>query len=336
MNVLKRKSIYISCAILILLFGGNVFGADNPTSESLIPAGLTMEDVFKPGLGASVGKIELAQGEVVIIHADELRGYQARKDLQLYTGDTIVTLETGRTRFKLNDGSTLTLAPETKLVINRSVYDPAKKSRSSFMGMSVGKARFWVTKFSNFKRSVFKVKTPTAICGVRGSEFTAVVTAYRSEFTALEKTFLEILRLADPEDEPLTITDFERAIVETTAIWKEEITPEEIEQLQKLFTVIVETLEAEEEKKPPEEPPEEPPRQVSDEEVVDPDPEEVEEPGEPPAEDILEQEETTTEEEEILEEEQETRLDVLEETVREELQAPPPPPPLPEFPSLPE
>jgi hypothetical protein len=45
MNVLKRKPVYTFCAILVLLFGGNVFGAD----ESLLPAGLTMEDVFKPG-----------------------------------------------------------------------------------------------------------------------------------------------------------------------------------------------------------------------------------------------------------------------------------------------
>jgi hypothetical protein len=332
MNVLKRKSVYTFCAILSLVFGGNVFGADNPASESLLPAGLTMEDVFKPGLGASVGKIELAQGQVVIIHADELRGYQARKDLPLYTGDTIVTLETGRTKFKLNDESTMTMAPETKLVINRSVYDPAKKSRSSFMGMSTGKARFWVKKFTDFQRSVFKVKTPTAVCGVRGSEFIAMVTADRTELTALEETFLEVLLLISPEEEPLTITDFERAIVETTSIWKEEITPEEIEQLQKLFTVIVETLEAEEEKKPPEEPPEEPPRQVSEEEVVDPDREELETPEEPPAEDIFEQEEMSAGEGEILQEEQETRVDVLEETTREEVQVQV----LPEFPLLPE
>jgi hypothetical protein len=328
MNVLKRKPVYTFCAILVLLFGGNVFGAD----ESLLPAGLTMEDVFKPGVGTPVGKIELAHGEVVIIHADELRGYQARKDLPLFTGDTIVTLETGRAKFKLNDESIMTLAPETKLVINRSVYDPAKKSRSSYLGMSTGKARFWVKKLTDFQRSVFKVKTPTAVCGVRGSDFVAIVTADRTELTALEKTFLEVLSLASPEGEPLTITDFERAIVETTRIWKEEITPEEIEQLKQLFTVIVEMLEAEEEKKPPEEPPEEPPRRDSEEELVDPDREELEEPKEPPAEDIFEQEEPSREEEDIQEREEEMREDVLEETVRQELQAPE----LPSFPATPE
>jgi hypothetical protein len=128
---------------------------------------------------------------------------------------------------------------------------------------------------------------------------------------------LEVLSLASPEGEPLTITDFERAIVETTRIWKEEITPEEIEQLKQLFTVIVEMLEAEEEKKPPEEPPEEPPRRDSEEELVDPDREELEEPKEPPAEDIFEQEEPSREEEDIQEREEEMREDVLEETVRQ-------------------
>jgi hypothetical protein len=82
--------------------------------------------------------------------------------------------------------------------------------------MSTGKARFWVKKLTDFQRSVFKVKTPTAVCGVRGSDFVAIVTADRTELTALEKTFLEVLSLASPEGEPLTITDFERAIVETT------------------------------------------------------------------------------------------------------------------------
>jgi hypothetical protein len=195
--------------------------------------------------------------------------------------------------------------------------------------MSTGKARFWVKKFTDFQRSVFEVKTPTAICGVRGSDFIAMVTADRTELTALEKTFLEVLSRAFPEQEPLTITSFERAIVETTAMWKEEITPEEIEQLKQLFTVIVEMLEAEEEKKPPEEPPEEPPRRDSEDELVAPDPEELEEPKEPPAEDIFEQEEPSREEEDIVEREEETRQDEFEAITREEQV-------LPEFPLLPE
>ena len=244
MNVSKRKSVYTLCAILILMISGDAFGSDDPSSDPLLPAGLVIEDVFKPGHGSPVGEVEVVGGQVVIIHAGILRGYRAQKGLSLYTGDTIITLETGRTKFKLNDGSTLTQAPETKMVINRSVYDPAKKSRSSYIGMSLGKARFWVTKFANFKRSVFKVKTPTAICGVRGSDFIAIVTGSRTELTALEKTLLEVLSLAFPEGKSMSATDFERVIVEEGALpWKEELSPEQIEQLKKLFVIIVQMVE---------------------------------------------------------------------------------------------
>jgi hypothetical protein len=97
MNVSKRKSIYPLCAILVLLISGNAFGSDDPSSD-LLPAGLVMEEVFKPGLGGPVGRVDVVEGEVVIIHAGQSSGYLAKKDFPLFTGDTIVSLETGRIR----------------------------------------------------------------------------------------------------------------------------------------------------------------------------------------------------------------------------------------------
>jgi hypothetical protein len=289
-----------------------------------------MEDVFKPGLGSSVGKVEVVQGEVVIIHAGGSSGYRAQKGIPLYTGDTVITLETGRTKFKLNDGSTLTLAPETKLVINRSVYDPEKKTRSSYIDLSLGKARFWVTKFSNFKRSVFKVKTPTAVCGVRGSDFIGIATVNKSEFISLEKTLVAVLSLAFPEGEPLTASDFERVVVEKgKQPWKETLTPEQIEQLKKLFVIILEMVGPEWEGTI-----EELAELISDDELIDPDAlRELEELLED-IEEILEEEEkhenedehSKDSEEEILEEEHEDHVKEMEEEGI---------PPLPDFPETP-
>ncbi|MBW1891166.1 MAG: FecR domain-containing protein, partial [Deltaproteobacteria bacterium] len=59
----------------------------------------------------------------------------------------------------MNDGSILSLASRTKLELNKSVYDQKKKSRSSFLNMVLGKARFLVVKLLKFKRTEFKVKT---------------------------------------------------------------------------------------------------------------------------------------------------------------------------------
>jgi hypothetical protein len=112
--------------------------------------------------------------------------------------------------------------------------------------MSLGKARFWVTKLADFKRSMFNVKTPTATCGVRGSDFINFVTAHRTETTALAKTHLELRRLAFPEKQPISITDnvycpecgYEQAVVEEGVLWKRIVPPEEVEEMKRLFEIF--------------------------------------------------------------------------------------------------
>ena len=239
MGAFKGKSVYVLCQVLIFFFVGSAFAFDQASSGSLLPDGLIIEDIYKPGIGSPVGEVRLVQGKVVIIHKDIFRGYRAKKDLPLYKGDTIVTREKGHISFKLNDGSTLTMASRTELVINRSVYDPTRKSRSSFLGMTLGKARFWVTKLMGFKRSEFKVKTETAVMGVRGSDFVIRASPKLTEVTALGDTRLELVSLAAPGAKPTLLADFERAVVEEGALPSEvgKISPEEIEQIKKEFKV---------------------------------------------------------------------------------------------------
>ena len=244
MRVFKRKSIYTLCAILVLLFVGTAFGS---SSEPMLPDGLIIEDIFKPGLGAPVGKVLLVQGKAVIMHKRMLRGYWAKKGLPLFKGDTIITQEKGRIRFELNDRSIVSLASRTKMVINKSVYDPTKKSRLSFLKMALGRGRFLVRKLFDLNRSRFSVKTPTAVVGVRGSDFIIRTTSKVTEVTALEKTRLEVMSLAAPEVKPMLVTDFERTTVEIGAPPSnvETVAPEEIEQIKSEFTVGPGSIEPE-------------------------------------------------------------------------------------------
>ena len=68
MPIFKTKLIYIFFPILILLFVGNAFCEEQ--SSSLLPVGLIMEDIFKPGYGLPLGRVVLVQGKVVIMHAE--------------------------------------------------------------------------------------------------------------------------------------------------------------------------------------------------------------------------------------------------------------------------
>ena len=247
MRVSKGKSPYIVCVITVLLLVGGAFRYTSSSSEPMLPEGLIIEDIFKPGHGSPVGTVLLVQGKVVIMHKNMVRGYWAKKDLPLFKGDTIITQEKGRIRFELIDGSIMTLSSRTKLVINRSVYDRVKKSRFSFLKMTLGKARFWTKKLLDLKHSEFKVKTHTLVVGVRGSDFIIRATPKLTEVTALEKTELEVVSLAFPEAKPMVVTDFGRTIVEEGALPTEVemVAPEEIEQMKEELTVTPERAEPE-------------------------------------------------------------------------------------------
>jgi len=203
--------------------------------SGLVPAGLVVRDGFEPGTGNPVGQIQMVRGKVLIIHADMPDGFRAAEGLSLYTGDTIITTDDGRIRFRMLDGSLLTLASNTKLVINRNVFDPSMQTRTSFFSMISGKARFWVKKLIGFKRSDFEVKTKTAIVGVRGSDFAIIEHMKKTEVVAFDKTDIYIIKLVDPDAEPVHVTEFERAVVEGDALEKSKASRDLIESMKQEF-----------------------------------------------------------------------------------------------------
>jgi hypothetical protein len=331
MTALKKRSLYyVVSALTSIVLLGSAFAYSSP--ESMLPQGLIIEDIFTPGYGSPVGRVLVVQGNVVIMHKDMLRGYRAKKDLPLFKSDIIVTQEKGRIRFEMNDGSILTMGSSTKLVIDRSVYDAKKKSRSSFFRLALGKARIWAKKLVDLRYSKFKVRTPTAVVGVRGSDFIVKATAKLTEVTALEKTVLEVVSLAFPEAKPMVATDFERTVIEEGALPTdvEIVTPEEIEEMKKEFIVTPDVVEPEEKLKGIK--PKEPVKPVekilvSEEDLVTP-----EDPGAPKdligpiVPDIVEKEEISSQEEGIIEQASEIEESVAEEGIIEEL---------PEFPQTP-
>lgn len=190
---IKSKTV---CLVLIplLFWAGQTAG-----KESVLPAGLTIEDAFKPGLGDPVGKIGKGGGRAVVIHTGEKIGYRAKKDLPIFQDDTIITLKEGRIELVLDDGSKMTLASSTKLVISRHVYNTNLKTRSSFIEMAFGKVRFVVRKLVGFKRSKFNIKTKTAILGVRGSDFIVFADDKMTEIITSEGTRLDAVGLVNIE-----------------------------------------------------------------------------------------------------------------------------------------
>ncbi|MBU3947038.1 MAG: FecR family protein [Proteobacteria bacterium] len=201
-------------------------------AESMLPPGLIIKDNFVPGQGPSIGKILYVKSDAIIIHSDNKFGYMAKQNLLLFEKDKLITQEKGRVEIGLNDGSTLILSPKTSMELSGNVYDSTKKIRSSFINMYLGKARFLVTKLANFRLSAFKVRTATAIAGVRGSDFVITASPISTQIAALAQTSLEVTSLMSP-DKITLLSDFERTSVEKDALPSpvEKIPTEEIDKI---------------------------------------------------------------------------------------------------------
>jgi hypothetical protein len=126
--------------------------------------------------------------------------------------------------------------------------------RSTFINMALGKARFWAKKLANFRRSKFRVKSLTAVVGVRGSEWIQIVTKvpaplaaneevikvpalaanedatrFSTRVIALEDTILEVVSTAAPEELPVILKDFEQIeVLQDEVPFEKEMAPSEI------------------------------------------------------------------------------------------------------------
>jgi len=227
----RIHSNYFWIIVFVTLFIYLISGYSH--AGTLMPEGLVIKDKFLPGKGLIIGKVLSVQGSVIIIHSDNTSGYRAYKELPVYERDIVITQINGRIEILLNDESKLILASETKLELTKSVYDPKMKIRSSLINMAVGKARFLVTKLSNFNSSQFKVKTNTAVAGVRGSDFVVTAKPAVTEISALAKTSLEVANTLWP-DRIILLADYEKSIVKQNSLPSpaEKIPADEINQIQ--------------------------------------------------------------------------------------------------------
>jgi hypothetical protein len=233
---------YTLTTIWVLLFAFlavEAWAAGPLASDALLPPGLVWAKTYQPGTGASVGKVASIRGQVVIVHTGDPLGYRAEANFAIYEKDLLVTREGARAVLELNDGSRISLAELTRLVIDRSVFNPADGTRESLLDMSLGKARFWVQKIVGSKRSSFQVRTETAIAGVRGSDFVVRSTRLLTEVVALENTRLEVSAAAAPE-KALVLTDFQRTVVAVNQMPSapEIVGPDEIERLKRAFPQV--------------------------------------------------------------------------------------------------
>ncbi|ETR72482.1 MAG: FecR protein [Candidatus Magnetoglobus multicellularis str. Araruama] len=168
---------------------------------------------YQPGIGLPVGEITLVNGQVVIVHLKEELGYSGISGMNVYRGDLILTAQSANVVILLKDGSQIAQGAGTRIQLNQVVHNPRKRTRSIFLKMSSGKARFSVNKLKSYQNRQFRIKTMSALIGVRGSDFVVQVAPDQTQVAAFEDTELSLVGLELPEMPPVILRAFEQSSI---------------------------------------------------------------------------------------------------------------------------
>ncbi len=187
---MKRKNTVVYCLLILgiflttsisVLYSGDSglkllenFKPYEPDTP-LIPTDVKISPDFVAGTGKKIGYIHKVQGKAYVIHFGEKTAYSLKKNNPLFVSDTLITSSKSRVSAVMRDKSVLALAPMAKLTIDKTEYSRTlfRSKRSSVINLVWGSARFIVKKMSG--KSDYIVKTKTAVCGVRSTDFAVSV-----------------------------------------------------------------------------------------------------------------------------------------------------------------
>lgn len=134
---------------------------------------------------AAVGKVSKLSGEVSYRTKDNIPYQKAKDGIELEAGFWIKTGKDGWAVLSLSDGSTFTLANNTELKIDSFLV--SKEKKSGVFNLSRGKIRATVTKLTG-QQTNYRVKSPTAVAGIKGTEFMMMTQGYANVFFGNEGT----------------------------------------------------------------------------------------------------------------------------------------------------
>lgn len=95
----------------------------------------------------------------------------AKVGVKVYEGDKITTTADARAKIVMSDRNVLNLSPDTTIEITRYQNDAATGKKNVEIKLSGGKIRSNVEQTYDGEKNKFQIKTPTAVAGVRGTQF---------------------------------------------------------------------------------------------------------------------------------------------------------------------
>ena len=162
----------LSC-LLCLPFAAPAHGA-HAIQRDAMPEdlrSLKIEDEYVPTGFPEVGIIHALEGNMVVVHRSNREAFLGRQGDTIHENDEVYTLPGARCRLKFSNEDVMSLAPETRFGVDSYTAQRESGEKASTFKMLKGKAMFYAMRLFRFKKTMFQVKTPTAVIGVRGTKF---------------------------------------------------------------------------------------------------------------------------------------------------------------------
>lgn len=116
-----------------------------------------------------VGVLKNLEGEVTVLRVGQRQ--PALSGAVVQEGDRIITGAKGAAALTLVDGTVLTVGPNSSLDLTHHVYDPTSQQGSLLLNLLQGTLRMITGAMAKTNPELIKVTTPTAVVGVRGTDF---------------------------------------------------------------------------------------------------------------------------------------------------------------------
>lgn len=116
-----------------------------------------------------IGQIKNAAGPVSVTHAGAVRSTKAGDSV--FLNDEVATGSEGTIGLTLNDGTTLSLGPDSRMTLDDFVYDPGHDQAGMKVGILQGSLAYVSGRIASLSPQNVTVRTPMATIGIRGTKF---------------------------------------------------------------------------------------------------------------------------------------------------------------------
>jgi hypothetical protein len=142
----------------------------NLNRQALIAAMITA--AFPLTSQSAVGRVEFAVGSVNALGQDG-NARSLAKGGEINNGDTIQTID-GRAQIRFSDGGYISLQPNTEFKVEDYTYNgKADGSEKGFFSLVKGGLRAITGAIGHTNKQAYRVNTPVATIGIRGTEYLA-------------------------------------------------------------------------------------------------------------------------------------------------------------------